>query len=207
MPVEHHWTWPVQAGVEVACGKTKRRMPLMRRTRRSWKAMRPPRWSWKMHRACWKCFANRLKVFMTSRTVGLSGAKWRSLRLAPRARRRRVVLPAHPQPPITRWVWETRGKGGSSSSATSGRSAQLRIASVPWRGRFLRVKAEVVSHMWEHQAWPLSSHAVWNVVCGPTIGFDGALAKELFAESTAGARPCSGSTLRRKGVCKVGSYE
>ena len=36
---------------------------------------------------------------------------------------------------------------------------------------------------------------------GPTVGFDGALAKGLFADSTAGARLRSGSTLRCKSDC------
>ena len=33
--------------------------------------------------------------------------------------------------------------------------------------------------MREPQAWPLFSHAVWKVVCGSTVGFHGALVKEL----------------------------
>ena len=51
--------------------------------------------------------------------------------------------------------------------------------------------------MFEPQACPLFSHAVWKVVCGSIVGFDGALTEELFAESTAGARLRSSSTPRR----------
>ena len=40
-------------------------------------------------------------VMVRSRTMRLSWAMWRSLRLAVRARRRRVAPPAHPQPPLT----------------------------------------------------------------------------------------------------------
>ena len=39
------------------------------------------------------------KVFLRSLTMGLPRAMWRSLCLALRARSRRVVPPAHPQPP------------------------------------------------------------------------------------------------------------
>ena len=54
------------------------------------------------------------------------------------------------------------------------------------------------------QAWLLFSYAVWKVVCGPTAGVDGAVAKELFAECAAGARLRSWSPPRRLSICKVG---
>ena len=44
--------------------------------------------------------------FVRSRTMSLSRAMWRRLRVALRARRRRMAPPAHPQPPLTHWIRE-----------------------------------------------------------------------------------------------------
>ena len=82
--------------------------------------------------------------------------------------------------------------------------ARFHVASVRRGDRCLTEKAEECSDMCEPRAWLLFSRAVWKVVCGSTVGFDGALAQELFAELTVGARLRSSSTLRRKSVCKVG---
>ena len=113
----------------------------------------------------------------------------------------RVAPPGHPQPLLTQWC------AMGSGDAWPGPAVPNHVASVRWRDCFPRER-----RMWAAKCRN-SKHGRCFLMrsgkscAGRPLGFDGSLAKELFAESTAGAPLRSSSTLRRWSVFMVGSYD